>query len=90
MGSWRNKFDNLRRGLALVFSIVLLDAVLAWTLDHTDIIASATVFLIGMSLQAIVIFSLIKPPAAHSVGGQLSEHDMSAKLKNRGEYRKAA
>jgi len=92
MGSWRNKFSDLRRVLVLASFIFLLDAVLAWTLDHTDIVASAAVFVVGIGLQAIVIFLLIKPPAApeNDLGGQLSVSDTSANLKNRGEDRKAA
>jgi len=50
------------------------------------------VFVVGIGLQAIVIFLLIKPPVApeNDLGGQLSVSDTSANLKNRGEDRKAA
>jgi len=88
MGLRRDRFNNLRRVLILLFSVLLLDLFLAWTLDHTDIVACATVFLVGIGFQAILLFSLIKSAAPeNSVGGQLSERDMSAKQKNRGEYR---
>jgi len=48
MGLRRDRFNNLRRVLILLFSVLLLDLFLAWTLDHTDIVACATVFLVGI------------------------------------------
>jgi hypothetical protein len=44
-------------------SILILGAVLLWTLDHTDIVAFIMVLLVAISFEGVVVFSLLKTAA---------------------------
>jgi hypothetical protein len=50
-----------RRFLVLIPSIVVLNALLAWTLQHTDIVAFATVFIGSIALLFVEL--LLTRPA---------------------------
>jgi hypothetical protein len=66
MSVWQT-MSKLSRHVLHVFvaaaSILILGAVLLWTLDHTDIVAFITVLLVATSFEAIVVFSLFKTAA---------------------------
>lgn len=63
MSVWQTMSKASRHALHVsvaVLSILILGAVLLWTLDHTDIVAFVTVLLVATTLDAVIVFSLFK------------------------------
>jgi hypothetical protein len=63
-------------------SIFIFGAILFWTLDHTDIVAFVTVLLAATSLEAFLIFFLLKSMSisGNNFGDQRAGSGMLAKL----------
>ena len=60
-----------RRALVLTPLIIVLNALLIWTLEHTDIVAFATIFVAALVLVSGTFWAI--GPATNRKGGQRSQ-----------------
>jgi len=85
MSAWRKAFKvgyDALRIVVLGLSILVLAAMLFWTLEHTDIVAFVTVLLVATSFETFLIFSLLKstPISENQVHHQRADNRLFATL----------
>lgn len=91
----RYGFEHLRRAVIVTPVLVILGAVLIWTLAHTDIVAFATVFTATFVFVCGTFWLTRSGPNAASTGEQASDWgpipppQLNSQV-NREQYREAA